>query len=57
MIEVAQGILEKKLLSTGQFEYVHGSAESLSFLEDSSVDLVISGACVRQEKLGGTVFL
>jgi SAM-dependent methyltransferase len=42
MIEVAQGILEKKLLSTSQFEYVHGSAENLSFLEGSSVDLVIS---------------
>jgi SAM-dependent methyltransferase len=42
MIEVAQDILERKLLSTSQFEYVNGSAENLSFLEDSSVDLVIS---------------
>ncbi|KAG1804037.1 S-adenosyl-L-methionine-dependent methyltransferase [Suillus subaureus] len=42
MIEVAQGTLEEKSSSTGQLKYVHGSAENLSFLEDSSVDLIIS---------------
>lgn len=42
MIEVAQGTLEKEPVSTGQYEYVQASAESLPFLEDSSVDLVIA---------------
>ncbi|KAG1870824.1 S-adenosyl-L-methionine-dependent methyltransferase [Suillus subluteus] len=46
MTEVAQGILEKNPMSTGQFEYVHGSADNLPFLDDGSVDLVISSqAC------------
>ncbi|KAG2034793.1 S-adenosyl-L-methionine-dependent methyltransferase [Suillus americanus] len=42
MTEVAQGILEKSPMSTGQFEYVRGSADNLPFLDDGSVDLVIS---------------
>ncbi|KAG2346405.1 hypothetical protein BDR05DRAFT_782459 [Suillus weaverae] len=41
MIEVAQSTLKNKSTSTGQYEYVQASAESLPFL-DSSVDLVIS---------------
>ncbi|KAG2346401.1 hypothetical protein BDR05DRAFT_997390 [Suillus weaverae] len=46
MIEVAQSNLKNKSTSTGQYEYVQASAESLPFLEDSSVDLVISAqAC------------
>lgn len=47
MIEVAQDTLKKQPVSTGQYEYVQASAESLPFLEDGSVDLVIAGACVR----------
>ncbi|KAG2072128.1 hypothetical protein BDR04DRAFT_1117177 [Suillus decipiens] len=43
MIKVAQETLEKIPLSTGQYEYVQTSTESLPFLEDSSVDLVIAG--------------
>ncbi|KAG1798189.1 S-adenosyl-L-methionine-dependent methyltransferase [Suillus plorans] len=46
MIEVAQGTLQKTPECTGQYEYIQASAESLTFLEDSSVDLVISAeAC------------
>lgn len=48
MIEVAQDTLKKQPVSTGQYEYVQASAESLPFLEDGSVDLVIAGACVRR---------
>jgi ubiquinone/menaquinone biosynthesis C-methylase UbiE len=55
MIEVAQDTLKKTPVSTGQYEYIQGSAESLPFLEDSSVDLIIAGACVKQYKLDGTV--
>ncbi|KAG1779968.1 S-adenosyl-L-methionine-dependent methyltransferase [Suillus placidus] len=45
MIEVAQSTLKNKSTSTGQYEFVQASAESLPFL-DSSVDLVISAqAC------------
>jgi len=51
MIQVAQATLKAQQVSTGQYEYVEASAESLPFLEDSSVDLVVAGACVRQEKL------
>ncbi|KAG2360618.1 S-adenosyl-L-methionine-dependent methyltransferase [Suillus spraguei] len=42
MIQVAQETLEKKSILTGQYVYVHGSAERLSFLDDGSVDLVVS---------------
>ncbi|KAG1817456.1 S-adenosyl-L-methionine-dependent methyltransferase [Suillus variegatus] len=46
MIEVARGTLQKTPERTGQYEYIQASAESLTFLEDSSVDLVISAeAC------------
>ncbi|KAG1796064.1 S-adenosyl-L-methionine-dependent methyltransferase [Suillus plorans] len=46
MIEVAQGTLKNTPESTGQYEYIQASAENLTFLEDSSVDLVISAqAC------------
>ncbi|KAG1796066.1 S-adenosyl-L-methionine-dependent methyltransferase [Suillus plorans] len=46
MIEVAQGILKSIPESTGQYEYIQASAESLTFLENSSVDLVIAAqAC------------
>ncbi|KAG2095892.1 S-adenosyl-L-methionine-dependent methyltransferase [Suillus discolor] len=46
MIEVAQGTLKSTPESTGQYEYIQASAENLTFLEDSSVDLVISAqAC------------
>ncbi|KAG1894320.1 S-adenosyl-L-methionine-dependent methyltransferase [Suillus fuscotomentosus] len=46
MIEVAQGTLKNTPTSTGQYEYIQASAENLTFLEDSSVDLVISAqAC------------
>ncbi|KAG2351697.1 hypothetical protein BDR07DRAFT_1442456 [Suillus spraguei] len=42
MIEVAQETLKKMPVSTGQYEYVQASAESLPCLEDSSVDPVIA---------------
>lgn len=46
MIKVAQGTLKSTPESTGQYEYIQASAENLTFLEDSSVDLVISAqAC------------
>lgn len=50
MIDVAQATLDTQQVSTGQYEYVQGSAESMPFLKDGSVDLVIAGACLRQEK-------
>ncbi|KAG1885357.1 uncharacterized protein F5891DRAFT_1233496, partial [Suillus fuscotomentosus] len=43
MIKVAQGTFKNTPTSTGQYEYIQASAENLTFLEDSSVDLVISG--------------
>ncbi|KAG2160194.1 S-adenosyl-L-methionine-dependent methyltransferase [Suillus bovinus] len=46
MIEIAQSTLKNTPANTGQYEYTQASAESLTFLEDSSVDLVISAqAC------------
>jgi ubiquinone/menaquinone biosynthesis C-methylase UbiE len=48
MIQVAQDTLKAQPVSTGQYEYVEASAESLPFLADGSVDLVTAGACVRQ---------
>ncbi|KAG1899976.1 S-adenosyl-L-methionine-dependent methyltransferase [Suillus fuscotomentosus] len=46
MIKVAQGTLKNTPTRTGQYEYIQASAENLTFLEDSSVDLVISAqAC------------
>ena len=32
-------------VNPNQFEYLQSSAESLPFLEDGSVDLVVSGEC------------
>ncbi|KAG2047233.1 hypothetical protein BDR06DRAFT_985275 [Suillus hirtellus] len=46
MIEAAQGTLQETPEHTCQYEYIQASAESLTFLEDNSVDLVISAeAC------------
>ncbi|KAG2151614.1 S-adenosyl-L-methionine-dependent methyltransferase [Suillus bovinus] len=46
MIEIAQSTLKNTPANTGQYEYAQASAENLTFLEDSSVDLVISAqAC------------
>lgn len=56
MIVVARENLEKMPISTGQYKYIQASAESLQFLEDSSVVLVIAGVCVRQDKLDSTIF-
>ncbi|KAG2364205.1 hypothetical protein BDR07DRAFT_1608349 [Suillus spraguei] len=44
VIAVPQSTLEKTPVSTGQYEYVQASAESLPLLEDSSVYLV-NGHC------------
>ena len=45
MIESAREMTLTSALSTSenQFEYLQSSAESLPFLEDESVDLVVSG--------------
>ena len=45
MIESAHEMTLTSALSTSvnQFEYLQSSAESLPFLEDKSVDLVVSG--------------
>jgi len=40
MIQVAQATLKAQQVSTGQYEYVEASAESLPFLEDSWLLLV-----------------
>ncbi|KAG2360592.1 hypothetical protein BDR07DRAFT_1412067 [Suillus spraguei] len=58
MIEVAQETLKKMPVSTGQYEYVQASAESLPCLEDSSVDPVIAGACLAKvlRKNGSAAF-
>jgi len=46
MIEVAQATLKTQPVSTGQYEYVEASAESLPFLADGSVDLITAAqAC------------
>ncbi|KAG2065614.1 hypothetical protein BDR04DRAFT_1130337 [Suillus decipiens] len=42
MVAVAQETLKKMPVSTGQYEYVQASAESLPFLKDSNVVLVIA---------------
>ncbi|KAG2072150.1 S-adenosyl-L-methionine-dependent methyltransferase [Suillus decipiens] len=47
MIEVAQETLEKMPTRTSQYVYVHGSAENLSFLDNGSVDLVVSAQASR----------
>ena len=49
MIEVAQASLKAQTVNTGQCEYIQASAESLPFLEDGSVDLVIAGECLGHE--------
>ncbi|KAG1831838.1 hypothetical protein EV424DRAFT_1269562, partial [Suillus variegatus] len=45
-VDLSSKMIENTPTSTGQYEYIQASVENLTFLEDSSVDLVISAqAC------------
>ena len=58
MIESAREMtaLSTNSVNVNQFEYLQSSAESLLFLEDESVDLVVSGEYRRVRFRLGSVY-